>query len=412
MFDSLPASFAPDSTLAPSWYDSARSDDAGRGFSMRASTAARDGTTRQNLSARKSAIQGVSGEIQHADPGGLRRRSLSWRGEAFRLGLGDLGPWADHPLLEGTSLVSGPRDTSLDRQFLYGSGTAPNGIDLSAKRASLRLLARQRIERGESGSPRLSSAGVAELGPVSLGLRVADSGTGARASQVASLGLEVFGMRGEAAWLDPFGAQRAFAIHGQGRFESKRVRADVQVRHLASGFRHDGLSRRWKPGSALSASLRRELATDLGLSLRLDGARDSLGKVGARTRTSLHLDDTLFDLRLAGSWSENMSSSPRWSVGSQLGFERGAFAPALSFAFSDSARGPAASVRLELGLHSGSQELSISGSHSTNTGPRWTGLHKTTFEAGNSRLEFILSVSGSPRRDAPLNGQGSLAYAW
>lgn len=367
---------------------------------------------RQNLSARQSATQGISWEVQHADPGGLRRRAISWRGDFVGVAIGDLAPWSDHPLLEGTSVVTGPRDTALERQILYGSGTHPNGLDLNAKWRWVRVQARQRIERADMGAVRLSSAVVTELGPVSLGLRLADSSAGTPVTRVASFGLQGFGMRGEAAWLDPYGPRSATAFQGQGRFASDLSRLDIQFRHLEAGFSHDGLSKRWSTGTAAAIGLQRDIASDVGLTLQLDGARDSLGKVGARTRSMLHLEHSLFDWIMAGTWSENMNHVPRWSIGSQIGGKLDFLSPGVAFAVSDSAGKPSASVRLGMKLQRGSQELSTSGSYATHGGPRWTAQHKTTFDAENRRLEFLLSVAGGLRPTSTLLAQGSLACAW
>jgi len=374
--------------------------------------ASRDGTLRQNLSSRGSWNESLSWEIQQADPGGLRRRRIAWRSASIDLGLGDLGPWRDHPLLEGTSVVSGPRDTSLERQILFGSGTRPNGVDLGAQWNGIRFLARQRVERSSEDSPRLSTTAAVSFGFLSAGFRSADSGSGSPGPRVASVGWKCPGIQAEAAMLDPAGTASATAVQFHGEVGSSPQRFDVQFRHLEPGFRHDGLSKRWAIGTAGSVGLKRELVPDTRLSVRLEGARDSLRKVGARTRSTLRIDDPRFDLELGGSFSENMTSSPRWSVGSRWGTEIGFLLPRVEFAFSDSSLRPTASVRFELCARANSQELSTSGSYSTTTGPRWTGQHKTILEAAGRRLEFLLSVAGGLRPASTTTAQGSVACVW
>lgn len=373
--------------------------------------AAREGSTRQNLSTRGSWDGRLSWELQQADPGGLRRRRLAWRGPEFELALGDLGPWPDHPLLEGTSLVSGPRDTAVDRQILFGSGTRPNGVDLALGRKRLRLLARQRVERSETASARLSTAAALEVGPLSAGFRVSDSGAAAPATHLATMGWNLAGIQGEAAVLDPWGS-RSEAFQIRGGFGPDTRRLEIQLHHLEPGFHHDGISRRWATGTAGSIGLKTGSADAARLSVRLEGARDSLGKVGARTLTSLRLADPLFDLELAGSFSENLDDAPRWTVGSRLETEIGFLHPRLAFAFSDSALHPSASVQFEAAARSNGQELSAIGSYSTNAGPRWTAQHRTAMEAGDRRLEFVLSVATGLRASSKLAAQGSVACVW
>jgi hypothetical protein len=411
LFDSLPATAVPDSTISPTWLDSTRSTSDRRG-SARWTIASRDGTQRQNLSSRGSWEESLSWEIQQADPGGLRRRRLAWHANSFDLALGDLGPWRDHPLLEGTSMVSGPRDTSLDRQILLGSGTHPNGADLGVEWNGFRVLARQRVERASTDAERLSSAAVVEYGFLSAGFRVADSGSGSPGSRVATLGWRGYGFQGEVAMLEPFESHSAAAIQLHGGVGSAPQRLEIELHHLEPGFRHDGLSKRWSVGTAGSVGLKRELVPDTRLSVQLDGSRDSLRKVGARTHSILRIDDPLFVLELGGSFSENMTSSPRWSVGSRWESEIGFLIPRVEFAFSDSALRPTASVRFELCARTNSQELSTSGSYSTTAGPRWTGQHKTVLDAESRRLEFLLSVASGLRPASAVTAQGSIACTW
>jgi len=411
LFDSLSWSDAPDSTLSPTWLDSTRSSSDRRG-SARLTVASRDGTRRQNLSTRGSWEGELSWELQQADPGGLRRRRIAWHDSSVDLALGDLGPWPDHPLLEGTSMVSGPRDSSLDRQILLGSGTRPNGADLGFGWNGFHLLARQRVERANANAQRLSTATVVEYGFLSAGFRVADSGSGSPGTRVASLGWRGFGFQAEAAMLEPFETPSIAAFQLHGGVGSGLQHLDVQFHHLEPGFRHDGLSKRWATGTSGSIGLKRELVQDTRLSIRLEGSRDSLRKVGARTISALRVDDPSFDVELGGSFSENMLHAPRWSIGSRWESEFGFLVPRVEFTFSDSAFLPSASFRFELRARSNAQELSTSGSYSTTAGPRWTGQHKTILDAGSRRLEFLLSVASGLRPASAVTAQGSLACTW
>ena len=409
--DSVTSLFEPDSTLEIAWSDSTRASGADR-LAARATLSGRDGSSRRNLSFRANDVGGFDGELQQADPGGIRRRSIGWRSDVVRFAAGDLGPWKDHLLLEGTSVVSGPRDTATSRQILYGSGTRPNGLELRIQGESATLRVRQRIERGLDDDPRLSTALAASVGPIALGWRRSDSGAGGPAGQVATAGWNRRGLQMEAAWLDPFGQRSAGAFAAQAGFRRDRQRVDLQIRHLSRGFRHDGLSRRWNAGtSALALDLERAIAPDRKLQLGLDAARDSLGKVGARARTVVRIGDPLCDLRLSGTWSENLVRAPRWSVGSRLEGKGNLVVPRLVLGVSDSAQRPHVGARFDLTLRGQNQELSMSGAWGATSGPRWIAGHRT-FWAGPGHLEFQLSVSGAARTNTALSAQGSVSAGW
>ncbi len=409
--DSVTSLFEPDSTLEIAWSDSTRASGADR-LAARATLSGRDGSSRRNLSFRANDVGGFDGELQQADPGGIRRRSIGWRSDVVRFAAGDLGPWKDHLLLEGTSVVSGPRDTATSRQILYGSGTRPNGLELRIQGESATLRVRQRIERGLDDDPRLSTALAASVGPIALGWRRSDSGAGGPAGQVATAGWESRSLRAEAGWLDPLGPRSAFAAASRARFRLGRQRGEVQRRHLDRGFRHDGISRRWSAGTtAVALDLEREVAPDRGLSLGLDGARDSLGKVGARARTALRIEDPSFDLRLSGTWSENLARTPRWSTGARLEGKGRLLAPRLLVGVADSAQRPRIGARFALLLRRDGQELSLSGAWGATAGPRWIASHRTR-QAGPGRVEFLIAVSGAARTNPALSAQGSLSAAW
>ncbi len=384
-----------------------------RTSSVLTSMVSRDGTTKRSVFAKTQSTPGLSGEIQHSDPGGLRRRSLSWKTEQFFGQIGDLSAWADHPLLEGTSLQSGKRDTSLDRQILYGSGTHPNGLDLNASWNDLHTRSRQRWEMAANGRAKGSSTVLAQYGPVCAGVRVSDSDNASSATHLFLLGFQnsLVQVDGTILELPSTGVSSAvFARIDQGREESD---LEVKFRHVSKDFVHDGLPAHWAGTTAALVKYTREIARRTKLSAQVDGFQNTLGMVGARvtSQASAPVGKGL-SLRLRTEIAENDSAASRWSVGLRATGNFQGLSPYVEAVFCDSSQNQKTTGIAGASFRKGDQEFSASTSVSTNSGPNWMISHKTTAATTPANLEFTLSANGSLRQGTALVAQGSLACLW
>jgi len=410
--DSLPSSFTPDSLATTTWDDSTRTA-ASNASSARWTMTSRDGVVRRALSVRTRDLAGISAEVQHSDPGGLRRRTLQWKAESFALRAGDLSPWARHPLLEGASRKTGSRDTALDRQFLYGAGTRPNGVDLEASVEGLKTMSRGRWERDANGRVRGSGAALVELDGFCLGARASDPAPSEGGSHAF-----VAGVRGEVghielAWLDREGAPGSAALDAAATTDLGASRWQAKIRMVPAKFRHDGMATGWTGTSAAQLRSERNLSPKATVGMQLDGLRDSTGKVSARGASSVHVVPTEeLDLSLRAGLSENQTRASRWFVFARLAARLGDLSPFAEMSVRDSLGIRSPTGRAGIKANRGNQELLASATMSPINGATWTASHKTRLETGAARLEFALSASGAARSGTPVTAQGSVACAW
>ncbi|MEN9306981.1 MAG: hypothetical protein RL173_913 [Fibrobacterota bacterium] len=408
--DSLPSPFTPDSVAT--WDDSTRTQEL-NGSSARWTMASRDGTVRRALSVRNRDLSGITAEFQHSDPGGLRRRSLEWKREGFALRAGDLSAWSDHPLLEGSTRRSGFRDTALDGQILYGSGTKANGVDLDASWEGLRAVARRSWERDARGDLRGSGTALIQVDGFCLGLRASDSSTTAGATRVLVAGAQAEFGHVEFAWMDREhgSARAAFEASAKAKIDESRWHAKVRV--VPTGFGHDGLAAGWSGTSAAQLRGERRFSSKATLGMQLDGLRDSTGKVAVRATSSARLNPfDAMDVAVRASLAENQSNASRWLVSSRVSLRLNDFAPFAEISVRDSAAIRSAQGLAGIRATRGNQELLASAAMSPLAGTTWNASHKTRVEAGPTRLEFALSANGSMRSKSAMTAQGSLACAW
>lgn len=396
-----------------SWVDSLEQD---RPLpnSLRWAATTRDGSSRHSVSFLRDADSGLSLAWRHSTPGGLVSRNLSWKSDVFSVRVGDLSPWARLPLLEGASSRPGAKasDTSLSRRLLHGSGRAPNGIDLEAVGGSWRVRSRARIERDAQGRDVGSGAVAASYRLVTVGARVSSMDSSTMSPVAAVLAVGSTRNRIQAAFAESPDHGIVAAWLANAALERRRTRLAAALRHVPSGFQHDGAVSRWTGTTAGTVSVRRAVREGTLIRFQLDARRDSLGKVDSRGQTEFAVEDGDWSMRTVGSWSENSPSAPRWSARSRAARSLGTATPSLEIALSDSSGMRNVSTRIGAEVRRGSQILSGSASYSVLAGTSWSVSHSSEAETASMRLSFLLAAKSSLRADMPIAATGSVACSW
>lgn len=382
--------------------------------SLRWATTTRDGTSRHSVSFLRDVDSGLSLSWRHSTPGGLVNRNLSWKSDAFSVRVGDLSPWTRLPLLEGASSRPGAKaaDTSFSQRLLHGSGRAPNGIDLEAGGDSWRIRSRARIERDARGREVGSGAVAASYRLVTVGARISSMDSSTMSPFAAVLAVGSSRNRIQAAFAESPDHGIVAAWLANAAMERERTRLAVALRHVPSGFQHDGAVSRWRGTSAGTVSVRRAVRDGASIRFQLDAGRDSLGRVDSRGRTEFAVEEDGWSLRTDGSWSENSPRAPRWSARSRASRSLGAATPLLEIALADSAGTRNVSTRIGAELRRGSQILSGSASYSVLAGTSWSVSHSSEAETASMRLSFLLAAKSSLRADMPIAATGSVACSW
>lgn len=413
----MPDSLVDAATLVPedslSWYDSLERDRP-LPTSLRWAATTRDGTSRHSVSFERDVDSGLSLAWRHTTPGGLVGRNLSWKSDDVSVRIGDLRPWTRLALLEGASSRPGATasDTSLPGRLLFGSGRAPNGIDLEAGSGAWKILSRARFERDARGRESGSGAVAASWRLVTIGARISSTDSAAQAPRAASIAIGSVRNRIEAAFAESPDRGIVAAWLASAEMERERTRTRLALRHVPSGFDHDGAVSRWRGTTAGTLSVRRAVRDESAVRFQLDTRRDSLGKVDSKALAEFAVVEEGWSMRTAGSWSENSPSTPRWSARSLATTTLGPATPSLEIALSDSSGTRNVSSRIGVQVRRGSQILSGSASYSALAGTSWSVSHSSEAETASMRLSFLLAAKSSLRGDAPIGATGSVACSW
>lgn len=411
--DSLPDATTVVADDSLSWTDSLEPD---RSLpnSLRWAATTRDGSSRHSVSFLRDADSGLSLAWRHNTPGGLVNRNLSWKSNAFSAQIGDLSPWAGLPLLEGASSRPGARtsDTSLPGRLLFGSGRSTNGIDLEAVGDPWRVRSRARIERDAQGREVGSGAVAASYRLVTVGARVSSMDSSAMSPVAAVLAVGSTRNRIQAAVAESPDGGIVAAWLANAEMERERTRLAVALRHVPSGFQHDGAVSRWTGTTAGTVSVRRAVRDGASIRFQLDARRDSLGKVDSKARTEFSVEEDDWSMRTIGAWSENSPDAPRWSARARASKSAGPATPSLEIALADSAGIQKLSTRIGVDIRRGSQILSGSATYSALAGTSWSVSHSSEAETASMRLSFLLAAKSSLRADMPIAATGSVACSW
>jgi len=396
-----------------SWYDSLERDRP-LPTSLRWAATTRGGTSRHSVSFERDVDSGLSLAWRHTTPGGLVSRNLSWKSDDVSVRIGDLRPWTRLALLEGASSRPGAAasDTSLPGRLLFGSGRAPNGVDLEAGSGAWKILSRARFERDAQGQYGGSGAVAASWRLVTIGARISSTDSAALAPRAASIAIGSVRNRIEAAIADMHDRGIVAAWLASAEMERERTRTRFALRHVPNGFEHDGAVSRWRGTTAGTLSVRRAVRDESAIRFQFDARRDSLGKVDSKGLAEFAVQEEDWSVRTIGAWSENSQNTPRWSARSLATKTLGPATPSLEIALSDSSGMRNVSTRIGAQVRRGSQILSGSASYSALTGTSWSVSHSSEAETTSMRLSFLLAARSSLRDGSPVAATGSVACSW
>jgi hypothetical protein len=263
-------------------------------------------SSRRSLSYQGSFDPGFFLEFQRSDPGGPRRRILSWSTTDFSARLGDLETWTEDPLVEGASRHYGPMAPSEASGWMDGSGLYPNGIDARGTDGELTLRGRWRSDRCD-GSGR-EGAGVFHVGagPIHLSLRSESGPEGS--DHVVSTGVDWDRLRLRAA-----SNQDGDPALWAGLDSSDGIwRWRGSARWISRGFRHGGIPDNWPGSSAADASLGARIAPATGGTLRIQALLDSAHGPVLRSSLLAHMP-LLSHLQVRGQGLLNQGRITTWS---------------------------------------------------------------------------------------------------
>lgn len=412
-FDSLPDAASSTENDSLEWDDSLARASSARGKLSWASSV-RGGSCRSVANLEHASEEGFSLSLRHSDPGGLKRRKLSYNSEAISLRAGDLSPWSDLRLLEGASSRKGWKgDTTLVDRLMFGSGSTINGLEAEA--SGVDAAARARLVYGKTRSGEMAGSGSASVRwrSATIGLRyVLPDSAGADAGCVAAIGVGGPNSHLEVAIADPSRSRSSVSMLGRIAADAGDVRMSLAGRHVPAGFRHEGLPSGWNGTSAATASLSRRIDQGSRVGFVLDALRDSTGRVGARGLAEVEAGIPEVRLRSRAGWSENSPKAPRWNARSVATFESGSLSPSIGVAISDSAGRN--STRGEAGarFRHGSQIVTGTVSYSPTAGSDWRISQSSETTAGSLRLALDLSATGALRGAGALGASGSVAVGW
>jgi len=288
-------------------------------------------SSRRSLSYQGSLDSSIFLEFQRSDPGGLRRRFLSWTTQDFAARVGDQEPWTEDPLVEGSSRHYGPMATSEASGWLDGSGLYPNGIDARGTDGGMLLRGRWRSDRSAGGGTEGAGAFHIGAGPIHLSLR-SESGP-AGSDHVLSTGVDWDRMRLRAAANqdgDPALWAGLDSSNGIWRWRGS-------ARWISRGFRHGGIPDNWPGSSAADVSLGARIAPSTGGTLRIQALLDSAHGPVLRTGLGVHMP-LCWHLQARGQGLVNQGRNTTWgSSRLGVGASCGTMHPWVEQSWSDSA---------------------------------------------------------------------------
>lgn len=363
-------------------------------------------SSRKSISFQGSPDDDLFLELQRSDPGGPRRRILSWRTDNFSAQIGDLDPWKEDPLVEGAPRADGPAALSESSGWMEGSGLYPNGIDAKSGSGPLSLRGRWRSDRCDG--PGREGAGAVHVGAGSLqlSLRSEDGRTGS--SRIGSAGWD---------W-SRFHVRAATNDHGDPALWAGVDSSDGiwhwrgASRWISPGFRHGGIPQNWPGSAAMDASLAADFAKGLGGSWRTQALLDSTH--GADLRTSVQTRARPApELQLRAEGLIDHRRDRTWGS-SRLGIGRsgGALRPWLEQSWSDSAGPPDLTTSVGLRWVPGGHVLRAELLWKWGASPSLFLSHEGKVPAGDWDLGFRIEGSSDLATGNALRGQGVLTCAW
>jgi len=244
------------------------------------------------------------------------RQRVSWEVSGLRLTAGDLAPWSDAPLLEGSSEAS----RANHRLARLGSGHAPSGIDSRATSpddAPVPVALRSRFVAGPASGSRSSL--LLELGDLRLGASKSSSGP--------LLPLAGLDSRGEGARFAAARAGGPDAGAGSANLELRAgpVRQNLSITKIDRDFRHDGLPRGWRGSTGVQADARwAEERTEAGLGGEVREDSSAVRTWNVLGQGSLRAADIRW--RVRARWSRSRVGETTRTLGG-AGWERGVVRP-------------------------------------------------------------------------------------
>lgn len=363
-------------------------------------------SSRKSLSVEDSPTEDLSLELQRSDPGGTRRRVLSWSSGEFSAKAGDLDTWAEDPLVEGNSRSRGSAAPSEAAGWLEGSGLYPNGIDARSAIGPIRLRGRWRSDRCAAAGREGAGAFHLGAGMFHVSMRSEDGPAGS--DRVGSAGIDWSRLhvraatddRGDPAlWAAVDSSDGVWHLRGSSRW-------------IPRGFRHGGIPQDW-PGSAMAdASLAARFAPGFGGTWRTQALLDSAHgadfrtslKTRARPASGLQLRaEGLVDHRRGDTWG-----SSRLGVGAADGSLR----PWIEQSWSDSAGSPDLTTSVGMRWLARGHVLRAELLWKWDGAPSLFLSHEGTLPAGDWDLGFRIEGSSDLTTGNALRGQGVLTCAW
>jgi len=386
----------------PTWEDSVLADRSTARCAVRATSS----SSRKSMSIKGSPTDDLFVEYQSSDPGGTRRRVVSWRVGDFSARVGDLDTWTEDPLVEGNPSSFGSAALSDASGWLEGSGLYPNGIDVRTLDGPLSLRGRWRSDRLDGS--RREGAGSVHIGAGAFqaSLRSEDGSAGSDRVGSAGFDLSRFHFRGAsndrgdpAFWAGVDSSDGIWHLRGSSRW-------------ISHGFRHGGIPKAWPGTAATDLSLAAKFSPGFGGTWRTQALLDSAH--GADLRTSIKTRarpvpgvqlraEGLVDHRRNGTWA-----SSRLGVGTT----RGAVRPWIEQSWSDSTGSPDLTTSLGLRWFPRGHALRAEILWNWRDGPSLLLSHEGSIPTGGWDLGFRIEGGTDLPSANALRGQGVLTCAW
>lgn len=361
-------------------------------------------SSRKSLSLDGPIGSGWGLRLQEADPGGVRRRSISWRGRGLSLLGGDLDPWEDEPLLEGATRFPGTAPVDEADSWLLGSGLRPNGLDAVGATGEWTTRGRLRVDRRHGRNPSSGTVGGA-WGRWSTGLRAdeTDSGT----THVFSAGWSAGAARLRAA----MGRRGAAAFWLHLDTTDGAVEGAATARWIQEGFRHGGIPSDWPGTRMFDAALRTGRIGSIQAALRARYLEnDSVGMFDLSPRLDFATGPWLrWTFRNIDRWQTDSTS---WhTLACRSRWAPGTIHPWVEQAWSDSGRGTTWATGIGMEWSRRDARVGIQAEWIPGTPPSLKAVqeHSLPGELG-LRVRFQTACEWSA--DPNPNAQGTLECAW